>query len=142
MPFLYFSPNLPLWGLKMTVRMIPNDFWNSKFFTFFRFGGIPETPKKFFSKIIFFKIFHRSQFSIFFDGTGLKWKIFQFRTYWQREMLRFSLTGVPRTPSTKVVTPRSLFWNFSTSSKIFGPNHAKSQHFSLSVCAINQLSFI
>ena len=76
------------------MRMIPNDFWNQNFFTPFRFGGIPETPKNFFSKNIFFKKFLRAQFSIFFDGTGLKWKIFQFRTYVQSRFRRFLPLGV------------------------------------------------
>ena len=76
------------------MRMIPNDFWNQKLFTLFQFWRIPETPKKFFSKNIFFKKFSRAQFSIFFDGTGLKWKIFQFRTYVQSRFWRFLPLGV------------------------------------------------
>ena len=91
------------------MRMIPNDFWN-KIKKIFHFWGIPETPKFDF----FFKFIGVPQFSTFFDETGLKWKIIQFRTYWQREMSRFCLRGVPRTPNTKTVTLRSLFWNFRT----------------------------
>ena len=75
------------------MRMIPNDFWNQKIFTPFHFWGIPETPNFFFSKNIFFKKFSRAQFSIFFDGTGLKWKIFQFRTYVQSRFWRFLPLG-------------------------------------------------
>ena len=71
------------------MRMIPNDFWNQKFFTLFRFWGIPKTPKIFFSKNIFFKKFSRAQFSIFFDGTGLKRKINWFRTYVQSRLWWF-----------------------------------------------------
>ena len=96
------------------MRMIPNDFWNQNFFTLFRFWGIPKTPKNFFSKNIFFKKFSRAQFSIFFDGTGLKWKIFQFRTYVQSRFRRFLPWGVCGVPNTKILTVGSLFRNFRT----------------------------
>ena len=111
------------------MRMIPNDFWNQKFFTPFRFWGIPETPKIFFSKNIFFKKFSREQFSIFFDGTGLKWKIFQFRTYWQSQIWRFFPSGVRKFQKSDPTVKILVFGKFSD------PPRAKSSESALSLCA-------
>ena len=76
------------------MRMIPNDFWNQNFFTVFRFRGIPVGVKNFIFEIQNFKKFSRAQFSIFFDGTGLKWKISKFRTYVQSRFCRFCPRGL------------------------------------------------
>ena len=111
------------------MRMIPNDFWNQKFFTPFRFWGIPETPKNFFSKNIFFKRVPRAQFSIFFDGTGLKWKVFQFRTYVQSRFRRFLLLEVRKLWKSDPTVKILVFSKFSDLRR------EKSSDLALSLCA-------
>ena len=116
--------------------MIPIDFWNQIFFTFFRFWGISKNPKIFFSKNIFFKIVPRAQFSIFFDGTGLKWKIFKFHLYVQSLFWRFWPLGVRKLRKSDRLR---AFWTFR---KCSDPPRAKSSESALYVCAkLKYLSF-
>ena len=61
---------MPIWGLKLTMWMISNNFWRQKFSTFFHFGGLPRIPISHNSKNHLFKLFHRSQFSIFLPWPG------------------------------------------------------------------------
>ena len=51
----------------MTIEKIPNDLWNQKFFTLFRLGGIPETPKFFFQN---FEISNVLQVAVLNIGTS------------------------------------------------------------------------
>ena len=111
------------------MRMIPNDFWNQNFFTVFRFRGIPVGVKNFIFEIRNFKKFSRAQFSIFFDGTGLKWKISKFRTYVQSRFCRFCPRGSCGVPK---VTQVGLFWY---SGPHTDPRGAKSAESALYVCA-------
>ena len=67
--FIFLS-ELPIWGLKLTMWMISNNFWRQKFSTFFHFGGLPRIPISHNSKNHLFKLFHRSQFSIFLPWPG------------------------------------------------------------------------
>ena len=111
------------------MRMIPNDFWNQKIFTPFRFWGILETPIFFFSKNIFFKKFSRAQFSKFFDGTGLKWKVFQFRIYVQSRFRRFLPLGVRKIRKSDPTVKILVFGKFSD------PRGPKCSESALSLCA-------
>ena len=49
---LHLYPKLPIWQFKMTMIMIPNNFWRLKFSTVFRFEGIPKTLFLFESRFV------------------------------------------------------------------------------------------
>ena len=101
-----FHSNYLYKGLKGPLeRFLPISEIN--FFYPLWFLGNPRGPRKKCS-IFFLKKTGVPQFSIFFDGTGLKWKIIEFCTYWQREMWRFCTRGVSGILNTKNVTPEPV----------------------------------
>ena len=71
------------------------------------------------------------QFSKFFDGTGLKWKIIEFCTYWKRNIVLLPvIIGSKIKPKCHCLS-------------IWGPAPLrKSRHFSLSVCALFNYLFL
>ena len=97
------GPNYPCDGLKWPWEWFLTIYENQNFLTFFVLGEFPKLEKIFFSKTGLFKMFYRSQFSIFFDETRLKRKKNIFRTYVWSYFRRFWPRGVPRTPNTQKV---------------------------------------
>ena len=121
-------PELPIWGLKITMRTIPNNFWKSKFSNLFRFGEIPETPKSSFQNFEISKCSTGRNSQYFLTKPGLIERKNDFAHTYKPKSEDFGPGGSPG--------PR-----ISEMSAFFGKKiekrrkRSKSPHFDLYVCA-------
>ena len=127
-----FSPNLPLWGLKMTLQRF------LKFITFFllSFWGNSQNAEFFFSKNIFIFIFYRSRFLIFLTRPVLNERQLNF-AYSDKEKPKvgWPLDG-PQDSEYRKMTLGSVFLKF------LDPRRGRGNTMFISVNMCEKLSFI
>ena len=104
--------------------MIPNDFWNQKFFTSFRFWGIPETPKIFFQNFEISKCSTGRNSQYFLTKPGLIERKNDFAHTYEETCGNFA-QGVPQDPENSKV---AQFSGKNSKNTLRGRNHQKSLH--------------